>query len=213
MAPSQAARTAATRGKLLDATFDEVYHNGFQAASLNNIVAAAGITKGALFHHFESKQSLGYALVDDLLAPILDARWLAPLADTDDPITVLQTSFRRHIRDDIKAGNVNYGCPMNNLAQEMSPLDKGFHRRLETMYDTWRATIADALARGQNAGKVRSDVDVRATATLVVVGQIGIWSTAKHSQSAKLMKDAGEAMCATLETLRGTVNRSRRSRR
>ena len=151
--------------------------------------------------------------MDDLLAPILDARWLAPLADTDDPITVLQTSFRRHIRDDIKAGNVNYGCPMNNLAQEMSPLDKGFHRRLETMYDTWRATIADALARGQNAGNVRSDVDVRATATLVVVGQIGIWSTAKHSQSAKLMKDAGEAMCATLETLRGTVNRSRRSRR
>ena len=107
MATSQAARTEATRGKLLDATFDEVYHNGFQAASLNNIVAAAGITKGALFHHFESKQSLGYALVDDLLAPILDARWLAPLADTDDPITVLQTSFRRHIRDDIKAGTVN----------------------------------------------------------------------------------------------------------
>jgi TetR/AcrR family transcriptional repressor of nem operon len=213
MPRSQAERTDTTRRKLLDAAFTEIFHNGYQAASLNNIVTAAGTTKGALFHHFHSKQALGYALVDDLLAPILDQRWLAPLADTDDPISALKGAFRRHIRDDTASGNVAYGCPMNNLSQEMSPLDEGFRRRFDTMYETWRRTIADALARGQRAGTVRPDVDVRTSATLVVVAQIGVWSTGKHSQNAKLMSAAGEAVCASLDTLRfAGVRRSTRTR-
>jgi AcrR family transcriptional regulator len=199
---SQAARTEATRRKLLDAAFHEVFHRGYQAASLNDIAAAAGTTKGALFHHFDGKQALGYALVDDVLAPVLNARWLAPLALSDDPITTLQESFRRHIRDDIATGSLIYGCPMNNLAQEMSPLDDGFRVRFDAMYKTWRRTVADALARGQRASRVRKNVDVRAAATLVVVGQIGVWGTAKHSRSAKLMTEAGEAICAALEALR-----------
>jgi AcrR family transcriptional regulator len=210
MPKSQAARTDATRRKLLNATFTEVFRHGYQAASLNNIVAAADTTKGALFHHFDSKRALGYALVDDVLAPILNQRWLEPLTNADDPIAAIQDSFRRHILDDTASGNLVYGCPMNNLAQEMSPLDKGFRRRFDTMYDTWRRTIADALSRGQRTGVVRRDVDVRATATLVVVGQIGVWSTGKHSQNAKLMAEAGEAICAVLDTLR--VGRTRQSK-
>jgi AcrR family transcriptional regulator len=210
MPHSQAARTDATRRKLLDAAFTEVFRHGYRAASLNDIVAAAGITKGALFHHFDSKQALGYALVDDLLAPILDQRWLAPLTDTDDPITALQESFRRHILDDTASGNHVYGCPMNNLAQEMSPHDDGFRRRFDAMYSTWRRAIEDALSRGQRTGSVRRNVDTRTAATLVVVGQIGVWSTGKHSQSAKLMTEAGEAICAALESLRTERSRSRR---
>ena len=213
MAQSQAARTDATKRKLLDAAFTEVFRHGYQAASLNTIVAAAGITKGALFHHFESKQALGYALVDELLEPVLNQRWLAPMANTDDPITALQHAFRRHIIDDTTSGNLVYGCPMNNLAQEMSPLDDGFRQRFDAMYDTWRQTIAGALSRGQREGSVRRDIDVRSVAALVVVGQIGVWSMGKHSQSAKLMKQAGEAMCDVLDTFRVARPTQRKGRR
>src|ERR1700682_6456939 len=54
----------ATRRKLLDAAFAEFFKHGFQGGSLNQIVDAAGATKGALFHHFTGKQDLGYAVVD-----------------------------------------------------------------------------------------------------------------------------------------------------
>jgi AcrR family transcriptional regulator len=190
------------RERLLYTAFSKVYRGSFQSASLNDIVAGARTTKGALFHHFDGKHALGYAIVDELLAPILNERWLAPLADTDDPITALQRSFRRHIADDTSSGNWVYGCPMNNLAQEMCPLDKGFRIRFDAMYDRWRQTVSSALARGQRAGTVRKDVDITGAATLVVVGQIGIWATGKHSHNARLMVEAGEALCASLETLR-----------
>jgi hypothetical protein len=84
----------------------------------------------------------------------------------------------------------------------MSSHDDGFRTRLDAMYTKWRQALASALLRGQRAGRVRRDVDVRAAATLVVVSQIGIWGTAKHSQDATLMAEAGEAVCAYLDTLR-----------
>ena len=41
-----------TRRKILEASYREFYRHGFQGGSINRIVEAAGITKGALFHHF-----------------------------------------------------------------------------------------------------------------------------------------------------------------
>ena len=202
MPKSHASSTPSLRQRLLATAFSEVYRRSFQSASLNEIVAEAKTTKGALFHHFDGKQALGYAIVDELLAPILNERWLAPLADTDDPITELQRSFRRHIADDTSSGNWVYGCPMNNLAQEMSPLDEGFRTRFDTMYDRWRRTVSSAFERGQRARTVRKDIDVTDAATLIVVAQIGIWATGKHSRNAQVMISAGEALCASLDTLR-----------
>ncbi len=202
MPQSQRARLRATRSKLLGATFSEVFRSGFQGARLNDIATAAGSTKGALFHHFESKQALGYALTDEVLVPILHQRWLAPVVASDDPITTLQQLFRRHIDDDTTSGNFVYGCPMNNLAQEMSSLDSGFRTRLDSMYASLRETVAAALERGQRAGRVRNDVDVRASALLIVLAQAGIWGTGKYSRDPQVMADAGEALCAYLGTLR-----------
>jgi AcrR family transcriptional regulator len=113
---THAARTDITRTKLLGAAFAEVYRHGFQAASLNGIVAAAGVTKGALFHHFAGKQALGYALVDEVVGPLLMERWLAPLATTDDPIAALQGSIRRYIGEDIASGRPGYSSRLTALA-------------------------------------------------------------------------------------------------
>jgi len=56
-----------TRQKLLSAAFEEIYRSGFQAASLDRILAKAGVTKGALYHHFIDKAALGYAVVDEVV--------------------------------------------------------------------------------------------------------------------------------------------------
>ena len=67
----------ATRRRLLEAAVADFYGRGFQSGSVNHIVQQAGATSGALFHHFDSKQDLGY----DVIGPLLLARWLDPLAD------------------------------------------------------------------------------------------------------------------------------------
>jgi len=55
--------TNPTRRKILESAFHEIHRNGFQAASLNPILERTGVTKGALYHHFPNKQTLGYAVL------------------------------------------------------------------------------------------------------------------------------------------------------
>ena len=50
-----------------------------QEYRLNHPVKTAGATKGALFPHFDSKQALGDAVVDEIIGPLLFTRWLDPL--------------------------------------------------------------------------------------------------------------------------------------
>jgi AcrR family transcriptional regulator len=64
---------------LLRAAFREVYPSGFRTADVDAILAAAGVTKGALYHHFESKEALGHAVVDEVIAEMNRDKWLRPL--------------------------------------------------------------------------------------------------------------------------------------
>ncbi len=52
-----------TRERILQIAEALVYEKGFSGTSLNDIVSAASLTKGAFFHHFRSKDDLGRALV------------------------------------------------------------------------------------------------------------------------------------------------------
>lgn len=192
----------ATRDRFLQVAFLEFYVNGFQGGSIGHIVEQAGSTKGALFHHFDGKRELGYAVVDEIIGPPLLQRWLSRLAHTNDPIEELLASFRQYVQEDITTRHFVYGCPLNNLAQEMSPLDPGFHQRIDGIYASWRTGVAEALARGIAAGTVRSDVHPQSVAAFVVAAQMGIWSTGKSSQNATQMRAAAEGLYGYLESLR-----------
>ena len=200
--PTATRTPEATRQKILMAAFHEFYKNGFQGGSLNHIVETAGITKGALFHHFAGKHELGYAVLDEVIGPLLLQRWLSPLADSPDPIAALKKAFRQFVKTDIDSGSFIQGCPLNNLAQEMSPLDQGFRQRIDKLYETWRASCAVAFADGIKARKVRKNISPANVAALVVASQMGIWGTAKSSQDPQLMTQASEALCEYLDGLK-----------
>ena len=191
-----------TRRRILKAAFAEFYRHGFQGGSLNRIVDEAGTTKGALFHHFEGKNDLGYAVVEEIIQPRIKELWLDPLADSIDPITDAKQAVRQFIKQEQANGRLAQGCPLNNLAQEMSPLDEGFRIRIEKVYSAWRQSLESAFARGIKAGKVRRDISPRNVAAFVVSALAGIIGTAKNSQSEELMKQAGEAFFGYLDCLR-----------
>lgn len=62
---TQAARTAATRQKLIAAASRIFARDGFEAARLEDIAAAAGYTRGALYANFKDKEDLFFALLED----------------------------------------------------------------------------------------------------------------------------------------------------
>lgn len=190
-----------TRQTILEAALHEIHRNGFQAASLSNILAKTGLTKGALYHHFPNKLALGYVLVEELLKEMVSENWLRPLETCEDPIQCLQEIFKI-LSKQMKPEDILHGCPINNLALEMSPMDQGFRQRINEIYDLWRKGIADAFLRGQVNGKVSKKISPLNAATFIVASLAGTRSIAKNFQSQEVLLSCGESLINYLETLR-----------
>lgn len=194
---------SATRDKLLKAAFEEIYRRGFQAASLDTILAKAGVTKGALYHYFPDKAALGYAVVDEVVKGLLLQRWGVLQPPTGDPVTALQQILRGRSAS-LTTREVELGCPLNNLAQEMSPLDQRFRRGVNATFDIWIGAVAKDLERGQTEGTVRRDVDAGKIAAFVVASIEGSFGLAKGAQSAAMLRSNLEVLGSFLESLRPT---------
>lgn len=189
-----------TRSRLLERAFEEIHRNGFRAASLDSILADAGVTKGALYHHFENKAELGYAVVDEVVRPWMEQMW-RPALESDNPIDAAIATIRERLkaRSDIA---LTLGCPFNNLTQEMSCIDEGFRERLSAILREWRDATAEALRRGQQNGTVCADVDARAAAAFVISSIEGCVGMAKASQSKEFLEAGFRGLIEYLEHLR-----------
>jgi TetR/AcrR family transcriptional regulator, transcriptional repressor for nem operon len=191
-----------TRERLLRAAFEEIYRTGYQGASLDTILEQAGVTKGALYHHFAAKAELGYAVVDEVVKGLLLERWLGVLEQQPgDPLSALQGMLRQRLAE-LKPREVELGCPLNNLGQEMAPLDERFRRRIAAAFDTWVKGFAAALKRGQREGTVRGDLDPHRVATFLVAAIEGSFGLAKSARSAPMLRSNLEILSTILDSFR-----------
>jgi AcrR family transcriptional regulator len=173
-----------TRDKLLQAAFNEIHLHGFQAASIANILRDTGLTKGALYHHFPTKQELGLAVINEVVSNQLDLMIFRRMRESVRPVqTLLQIIDESRHQTELEA--ISLGCPLNNLMQEMSPLDKDFQGCLNSILSVWQSAVEDALRSEQKTGAVRPDVDCHAAALFIVSAWEGCIGISKSQQSLK----------------------------
>lgn len=205
MATQTAKQPDITRDKIVDAAYQEIYRHGFQAASLSNILAKTGLTKGALYHHFPNKNDLGFAVIEEVIREGFEVRIFAPLRESVDPIATL-TEIIRSKAESATLETVSQGCALNNLMQEMSSLDVDFKRCLNGILKTWQDTVTDALRRAQKQGQVRKEIDCRAAALFVVSAFEGCIGIAKNQQS---VKEFGQCLAQLENYVQGLCTKKR----
>jgi TetR/AcrR family transcriptional regulator, transcriptional repressor for nem operon len=193
-----------TREILLQEAFQEMHRSGFRSADLDAILANAGVTKGALYYHFENKEALGYAVVDEVMTSDLHQKWVEPLRNAKNPIDTLIRIVRS---ESLKREDIQRSCPLLNLSQEMSGLDEGFRRRTAKIFRNWHDAIAEALREGQKRGMVRSDVNASETATFLIAAYQGYVALAKNSQDPRTMQFGQRRVSGDIESLRAVRGR------
>jgi len=195
-----------TRKRLLHAAFQEIHRSGFRSADVDAILAKAGVTKGALYYHFDNKEALGYAVVDEVIASKVHQKWAQPLQNAKNPIDVLIRIFQS---ESLKREDVQRGCYLLNLSQEMSGLDEGFRKRTARVYKDWHDAMAEALREGQTRREVRSDIDANETATFLLAAWEGYAVLAKNAQDARMLRSGQKNVIRLLQSLRPAHGRAR----
>ena len=176
--PRRSRDLAATRKEILDVSFDLIFRRGFQGVSVDDIVAGTSLTKGAFYHQFRSKNELGYALVEEVITPMTISRWIDPVATSENPVDAILKNLRLLIGK-APVEELAHGCPLNNLVQEMAPIDEGFRVRLQAALELWIDSMAAELLRARRMGFIRADVNVRQAAHFIVMAHEGFYGMLK----------------------------------
>jgi TetR/AcrR family transcriptional repressor of nem operon len=78
-----------------------------------------------------------------------------------------------------------HGCPLNNLAQEMSTQDEGFRERIARLFNHWIDVFTAVFERGKKSCYIRNDLDSRAVARFMIAvleGCIGVYKVENSAE-------------------------------
>jgi AcrR family transcriptional regulator len=173
---------------------------------IDQVLKNTDLKKGALYHHFSSKQALGYAVLEELIEKKVSELWIEPLDQFDDPLEGIYTLVEK-VGKTFSDEFFSLGCPLNNLAQEMSPLDEGFRERIEEFYQLWHTALSKALKKGQQRDIVSPSINVDDSAMFILTVIEGTTGMTKNYQNKEPFFSCSSELKRYLESLR--LNKSK----
>jgi TetR/AcrR family transcriptional repressor of nem operon len=154
------------REKLLEKAAEVFGRAGYQAASVDDILDAAKVAPSNFYYHFKSKEELALEVLEgyfersrQAIAPIFMNKKLSPTAKLE--------QLSRHFVQKMTQNGCCGGCPMGNLALELSDTHPIFRKRLADFFEECMEGIAAVVRRGVESGEFRKCVDPEAAAFLL----------------------------------------------
>jgi AcrR family transcriptional regulator len=185
------------RRRVLDVAAAAFQTRGYHSTSTHDIMREAGVTGGALHHHFPTKKALGLAVISDRVAQAVEETWIEPIRTAPTAADGIREVFAQ-IAATIDARGTVLGCPLNNLALELSLADPEFQHAVQSIFERWQMALAEKL-RADRATGALNDADPDDLATFVVAVYSGAMAMAKAKQSSKPLVACAQQLAAFVE--------------
>jgi AcrR family transcriptional regulator len=161
-------RAERSRRAILDAAAPIFADRGYEAASLNEIILASGLTKGGFYFHFPSKRALALAVLQDG-----GERWerslRQELGDTPRAIDRLVAAPRMIVRLSREGQGP---AALRRLADDLTR-DPELRDEACGSIRKWIGAAASDIAAAQAEGSIRADVDPEALAEILISAFVG----------------------------------------
>jgi TetR/AcrR family transcriptional repressor of nem operon len=166
------------REKLLEAATAILGRNGYQATSVDDILEAARVAPSNFYYHFKSKEELAIEVLEGYFEK--SRQEMAPIF-MNRSITPTQKLERLHedVVKKVSASGCCGGCPMGNLAQELSDTHPEFQIRLARYFEECVNEIAFVIQDGIKTGEFKDDVEPRSAAYLLFGSMQGLMLLSK----------------------------------
>jgi TetR/AcrR family transcriptional repressor of nem operon len=139
-----------SRTKLLDAALDVFRAKGYTATRVEDICAAAGLTKGSFFHHFKTKDELAIAATGRWTevtgALFRDADYHKPADPVDRVLGYIE--FRKRL---LRGSLAEYTCLLGTLIQEVYDTNPPIRMACEASISSHVATLIDDIDAARTA--------------------------------------------------------------
>jgi TetR/AcrR family transcriptional regulator, transcriptional repressor for nem operon len=167
--------------QLIQSGLETLYTNGFNASSVQDITAAAGVPKGSFYNHFASKEDFGVVAVQryiQVLSPkfqILHDQNIAPLERL--------RSFYSELIASPEAQQCQRGCLLGNFGAELSDQYPSIRGSVSKAFETWASLLSAVILEAQQSGSVTSNTSPELLASFILSAWQGAVMRAKVEQS------------------------------
>jgi len=163
-------RSERTRREIMNAAVALFCQSGYDAASVSHICERAGVSKGAFYHHFPSKQTLFLAILEDWLGGIDDQ--LVHARAANEPVTDSLTRMAETIGVVFQVASGQLPMFMEFMVQ--ASRDAAVWDAAIAPYRRYQQRFADLIAEGQREGSVRADLEPHIIAWVLISLAVGI---------------------------------------
>jgi len=183
---SLTARGAATRSRIVEAAADLIYTHGVERTSLDDVMAASGVSKSQLYHYFADKDALVLEVIARQTERVLHAQ--RPHLEALDSLAALKAWRGAIVR--LNKAAQSRGCPLGSLASELANDSEPARKRLADSFSIWRDRIENGLAKMRERGELSASADPRDLALALLSAVEGGLLLAKTTHSSRPLEIA-----------------------
>lgn len=170
-----------TRNKILAESKQLVFENGFSGTSIDQILERAGITKGAFFYHFKTKNHLAKALIEEFAREDIfhmnEALKKTETLKGNALDRLLQ--FIQEFIDMMSDVDEPYSCLYASYTYEPSQFDEETLNHISETILTWRTTMTQLIQDVTNEYDTKIEIDIQSLADHTVVVFEGAFMVSK----------------------------------
>ena len=154
------------REKLLEIACQAFGQKGYEATSVDDLLAQAGVSPSNFYYHFKSKEELAVEVLESIFQRSREK--FLPLYE-DGKISASEKLKRLHALfvERMERSKCSGGCPLGNLASELSDVNPRFRERIAGFFEECMRGIEGIVRQGVHEGEFRPDLDPRAAAALL----------------------------------------------
>jgi TetR/AcrR family transcriptional repressor of nem operon len=190
------------RSKLLDAALSVIRAKGYAATTVDELCTAAGVTKGAFFHHFKSKDALGVAAAEHW-SEITGALFAeAPYHRHADPLDRVlgYVAFRKAL---LRGGVPEFTCLVGTMVQETYQTVPAIRAACDRSISGHAATLEADIEAAMRDRRLSPDWTARSLALHTQAVLQGAFILAKAKGSAEIAADTVDHLIRYLTLLFG----------
>ena len=162
-----------TKQIILDKSFTLFYENGFKTTSVDKIMKATKLTKGAFYHHYKNKKELGLAVISLKVQQRVYNGMITPLLQSGNALQILESTFLDRLKS-FPVYDKQHGCPMNNFINEVGDLEVAYQLALRRIIEDWKAALITLIERGQKENTITKTLSSKAIAVYLISAFEGI---------------------------------------
>ena len=149
------------------------YKQGYYNTSVDDILKSLSLSKGAFYHHFQSKEDFFISIVQNLIVKKVYSMLIEPVESCKNPLRTIEACFENAI-ETAQHNEMDYGFILSNFMTEFNKRNPEITKYLRDIYKVWEVNLVSTLQRGKSDGHIARHVDSEAVATYLISSYMGI---------------------------------------